>query len=421
MLIAVAVAAAWSLRPASHPEWSEAERALLATLSLQRLPPPRPDPSNSVADDPRAARLGQRLFFDPRMGGGQVSCASCHQPEKHFADGLVRGRGIGETQRNTPSIVGSQWSPWLYWDGRKDSQWSQALAPMEHPDEHGGNRVALARLAASPDYREDFEALFGPLPQFDDRGRFPAAAGPGGSADAAAAWAAMSEADRAAVNRVFAMIGKAIAAFERRVRPGETRFDRYLAAVGAKDRARQLELFSADEAAGLGLFIGEARCIECHNGPLLSNHEFHNTGLLSAPDELPDRGRFHGIAALLDDAFNCRGEFSDDSGRRCDELDFMRTGPELLGAFRTPSLRNAPATAPYGHKGQQATLADVLAHYNEAPEAMIGHNETEPLGLSARELRQLEAFLATLDAPPVIELDALRTAVEPGGARSTRY
>lgn len=393
------------MRPTPHPEWSDTERVLLATLSLERLPPPPPDPSNAVADDDTAARLGRRLFFDPRLGGGQVSCASCHQPEHHFADGLPRGRGVGETHRNTPSIVGSQWSPWLYWDGRKDSQWSQALAPMEHPDEHGGNRVALARLAASADYREDFETLFGALPDLGDPDRFPSAAGPLGSEEERRNWQAMTASDRAAVDRVFAMIGKAIAAFERRVRPGESRFDRYLAAVRAGQRAAQTRWFSADEAAGLQLFIGEARCIECHNGPLLSNHEFHNTGLLSAPGELPDRGRTDGIPALLSDAFNCRGPFSDDPDRRCDELDFMRTGPELLGAFRTPSLRNAPATAPYGHKGQQATLADVLAHYNEAPEAMIGHNEAEPLGLSARELRQLEAFLRTLDAPPVVDLE----------------
>jgi cytochrome c peroxidase len=51
------------------------------------------------------------------------------------------------------------------------------------------------------------------------------------------------------------------------------------------------------------------------------------------------------------------------------------------------------------HKGQLATIADVLAHYNEAPDAMIGHNAAKPLGLSDRELGQLAAFLATLAAP----------------------
>ncbi|NIV16847.1 MAG: hypothetical protein GWN47_00215 [Woeseiaceae bacterium] len=67
--------------------------------------------------------------------------------------------------------------------------------------------------------------------------------------------------------------------------------------------------------------------------------------------------------------------------------------------MRTPSLRNLQTTAPYMHKGQLPTLAAVLEHYNEAPLAMIGHNESKPLGLNQRELRQLEAFLDALAAP----------------------
>ena len=77
----------------------------------------------------------------------------------------------------------------------------------------------------------------------------------------------------------------------------------------------------------------------------------------------------------------------------------MRTGPELIVAMRTPSLRNLAGTAPYMHKGQMQTLAEVLEHYNRAPLALIGHNEAEPLGLSNAQLQQLEAFLLTLDAP----------------------
>jgi cytochrome c peroxidase len=103
--------------------------------------------------------------------------------------------------------------------------------------------------------------------------------------------------------------------------------------------------------------------------------------------------------------FNCRGPYSDDPELRCAELDFARTGIELIGAFKTPSLRNLENTAPFMHKGQLATLADVLQHYNDAPDAMIGHNEAEPLGLDARELGQIEAFLATL-AAPVAQLPA---------------
>ena len=102
---------------------------------------------------------------------------------------------------------------------------------------------------------------------------------------------------------------------------------------------------------------------------------------------------------VLENPFNCLGNYSDDPERRCPELEFARTGPDLVGAVRTPSLRNVQHTAPYMHKGQLDTLADVLVHYNKAPDAMIGHNEAKPIALSDRQLRQLEAFLRTLSSP----------------------
>ena len=80
---------------------------------------------------------------------------------------------------------------------------------------------------------------------------------------------------------------------------------------------------------------------------------------------------------------------------------------DLIGAFKTPSLRNLENTAPYMHKGQLATIADVLDHYNDAPDAMIGHNEAKPLELGKRELYQLEAFLGTLAAPVSNQLDSM--------------
>ena len=92
----------------------------------------------------QAQAFGHRLFFDTRLSGnGAISCATCHQPQKRFTDGLTLSRAIGTTKRNAPSVVGVGYSPWLYWDGRKDSLWSQALAPLEDAAEHGGNRVDL--------------------------------------------------------------------------------------------------------------------------------------------------------------------------------------------------------------------------------------------------------------------------------------
>ena len=151
---------------------------------------------------------------------------------------------------------------------------------------------------------------------------------------------------------------------------------------------------------GLRLFLGEANCTQCHNGPLFTNNEFHNTGVISFPGEVPDQGRVKGVRAVQLDPFNCLGTYADTSEIDCAELRFVRTGSDLIGAIRTPSLRNLEGTNPYMHKGQLATIAEVLEHYNRAPLAMIGHNEAEPLDLSGRELLQLESYLGSLAAPP---------------------
>ena len=364
----------WQIRPASYPDWSAEQLSELQSLALRSLPPLPASPGNAVADDPRAAAWGEKLFNDPRLSAnGGIACATCHQPLRNFSDGLPKGQALGTVDRNTPSIVGVAYSPWQFWDGRSDSLWAQALAPLEDPREHGHSREQVAALVREDDdYRQSYEELFGELP----------------TASAAST-----------TDRIFSNVGKVIAAFERTVLPGETRFDRYVDALLAGESG--VEWLSADGAQGLALFIGKANCTQCHNGPLLTNHEFHNTGVLSSPGELPDFGRAVGVKTVLADPFNCFGDFNDavgeyDNSQQCPELEFVRTGPELLGAFKTPSLRNLQHTAPYMHKGQHPTLVEVLAHYNAAPDAMIGHNEAKPLGLSQRQLRQLQVFLESL-------------------------
>jgi len=369
-VVTTVIAAGWlvSRWDAEPGVWSDEGVAILRSLWLESLPDLPPDPTNAVADNPMAAEFGQALFFDTRFSrNGQISCATCHQPERRFTDGLPKGVAIGLSKRNTPSIVGTAYSPWLYWDGRRDSQWSQALSPLEDSNEHASNRLStIAIVVEDKNYWRMYKTLFG---------------------------------EAAGVDTMYSNIGKAIAAFERTIMPTTSRFDEYTAAVIEGDGERQAILFTEDEVRGLRLFIGEANCTQCHNGPLLTNNEFHNTGLINFEGEVPDKGRVVGVREVLQHPFNCLGQHNDDARQNCSELTFARTGPELIGAFRTPSLRNLENTAPYGHKGQLATLTDMLAHYNAAPDAMIGHNEAKPLGLSARELMQLEAFLLTLAAP----------------------
>ncbi len=385
------------LHAASAPgaRWTEEERATIRSLALDALPPLPKDPSNRAADDPRAVELGRALFLDTRLSAnGQVACATCHLPERQFQDDRPLARGVGTTARRTMPIAGTAYSPFLFWDGRKDSLWSQALGPLESAVEHGGTRTQYARVVAEH-YREDYERVFGPLPAMD---HLPPRAGPVGDPEAAAAWAAMPEPAREGVNRVFANIGKAIAAFERTIRPAPTRFDAYASALGSGGGAT---ILTNDELAGLRLFIGKGECVTCHNGPLLTDHHFHNTGIPAAPGLPEDRGRASGAKLVREDPFNCRGKYSDAGEGACAELRFMAAdGPELLRAFKTPSLRGVADRPPYMHAGQVATLADVVMHYSAAPAAPAGHSELRPLNLGEAERRHLVAFLATLNPSP---------------------
>ena len=394
------------------PRWSEAEVAAITSHALSALGPPPPDPSNRVADDPRAAALGAALFADARLSAsGRVSCATCHQSTRDFQDGLPLGIGVGTTARRTMTVVGTAYAPWLFWDGRADSQWAQALGPLESAVEHGGTRALYVRVLATH-YAREYAALFGALP--DLRG-IPRDAGPLGSPAERRAWLAIPAARRDSVTRAFVNLGKSIAAFERTLAHPPTRFDRYAAALAAGERPRAGEILSADEAAGLRLFVGRAQCATCHTGPRFTDDQFHNTGVPAVPGLPPDVGRIAGAEAARADPFNCLGPYSDasraaDTGA-CAELRFMATGTSaLVRAYRPPSLRGVAERAPYMHAGQLATLDAVLAHYDRAPRAPRGRTELRPLGLTARERLQIVRFLATLRAEPPHDATMPRSA-----------
>jgi cytochrome c peroxidase len=386
--------------------WSEGDRSTLASMLLSRLPAPPADPSNAVEARPEAGARGPRLFSDTRLSrNGQVSCASCHAPERDFQDGLPVGKGVGTGSRRTMPIAAATHGPWLFWDGRKDSLWSQALGPLEDSAEHGANRTQLVRLLQTH-YRADYERVFGPLPSLQG---VPAHAGPLGTDDERQAWARLSGEQRDAINRAFANLGKSIAAYERTVAYGESRFDRYAAAALSGDRAGQ-QVLSSQEVGGLRLFIGKAQCSTCHNGPLLTDQHFHNTGVPQRDPARPDRGRSVAVAKVQQDEFNCLGKYSDAGRDACQELRFIAADdPGMEGAFKTPSLRNVAERGPYMHAGQFASLEEVVAHYVRSPKAALGHSELAhagkghaeraPIRLTDEEAAALVAFLKTLNGP----------------------
>lgn len=382
--------------------WSAEERAHLASMQLSQLAPAKPDVSNRHGESSAAASLGKQLFNDLRFSSnGRVSCATCHNPLSQFEDGKPRGVGVAEGQRRTMPLMGLQHNAWFFWDGRKDSLWAQALGPLEDAKEHGGNRLRYAHLLRQ-NYRVPYETLFGPLP---DMRLLPQDASPVGSKAERAAWSALDESTRKGISRVYANMGKAIAAYETTLHYGESRVDRYIQGV-VKGQPDALAALTANEKEGLRLFIGKGQCITCHAGPLLTDHHFHNTGIPPLNSAQPERGRAEAVHAVQADEFNCLGPFSDARPEQCEELRFIATNdPHMLGAFKTPSLRNVALRPPYMHAGQMATLGDVLRHYTRAPESPLGHSELKELKpsikLSDKEIEHLLSLLNAFSGPVI--------------------
>lgn len=412
-------------------EFSEREKARLMQLSPRR--PLPPDETNRVADDPGAALLGQRLFFDTRLSGNAgVSCATCHDPSNAFTDGRAVAHGVGDGRRNTPTLLNAAWQRWYFWDGRADTLWSQALEPLEDPLEMGGDRVSIARLIVrDPLLRREYEAIFGAAPALDDEVRFPAPARPVSTGDAQAtpdaaarAWDTMSEADREVVNGVFVNVGKAIAAYVRRLNTGDAPFDRFVEGLRANDPAL-LGSISAAAQRGAQLFIGAANCRLCHNGPLLSDGEFHSIGFTDDErGDTLDPGRYEGAQRLARSAFGSFTPSSDaPDGSRAALSRAVRQSTETWGQFRTPSLREVARTAPYGHHGQVSTLREVVEHYSTLETARFpGHHRESilvPLNLSPQEVDDLVAFLESLSGTlPEAELLSPPPASDPAMTRA---
>jgi len=208
-------------------------------------------PSSSADPAPRIA-LGRALFHDTRLSGdGRMSCATCHQPDRGFADGqaLATGSGGRVLPRHTPALWNVARAPLLMVDGRATSLEAQALMPVRNPAEMGGDvdRIA-AQLGADAAMRRRFAAAF-----------------PAGTPIGADS------------------IARAIAAYERTLVSRPAPFDRW----AAGDRGAM----SAAAVRGFALFAGRAGCSRCHNGSAFSDGDFHDVGL---PDADPGRGAITG-------------------------------------------------------------------------------------------------------------------------------
>jgi cytochrome c peroxidase len=346
-----------------------------------------PDPSNAHADDPKAAALGEKLFFSSLLTPSErgVSCNGCHQPELLFQDGRDQpSAGVASGVRNVPNIALTPEQRWQFWDGRADVSWGQAVVPFEDATEFASSRLFVVHAVAAH-YASDYQTVFGALPDLSDGKRFPPEGKPGD-----ASWQAMQPEDQRAVNRVFANLGKALSAYERRLRPAPNGLDRY----AAGDRTALTD----QEKQGLSAFMTSG-CVQCHYGPRLTDDSFHVLGFATGRyDRKADPGRLPILDKLAGLEFSKYGAYSDDPGAAPPKLDAR---PSLLGAFKTPGLRGVSFTLPYGHGGTFGGLVSVIEAHRAA---------SLPQG-SSLSAGEREAWLVPFDAQRIPDIIAFLKAV----------
>lgn len=331
---------------------SQAAQAQTKTLDLTPMPEVKPGNAAMI-------ELGKYFFFDPRLSGDWgVSCASCHDPQKGWGDGQALSTGYPSMEyfRNSPTVLNAKYRQRFLWDGRLDGSDAGTLVRDMITETHTMNmdsRLMQERLKQVPEY----DALWKKWRKDDINGM-----------------------------RVFNVIGEFIRSLETTNAP----FDKF-----AKGDSTAI---SAEAKAGYELFKGKAGCVSCHNGPIGSDGNLHNTGVPEHPEVLKNPLRTitmlrHYATSGVPNYMNLRT----DVGAYA-----ITKKPRDIGKFQTAQLRDLKYTAPYMHNGMLATLDDVVAFYNQGG----GKGSVlQPLNLTAPEQKSLVTFLLTLSGDPVIVKD----------------
>ncbi len=357
-LVAAAVVTVIVAGTAHAADKGTAKMKMAGPTPLAPLGPP-PEPADNKTT-PAKAELGKLLFFDPRVGGdASTGCSTCHEPEQGWAWAEDFSRGYPGTVhwRNSQTIINSAYYPRLFWAGSASSLEKQAKSAAKGGVAGNGEDDQMeARLALIPEYRKRFKEVFG------------------------TEWPIIQD------------VWRAISAYERTLVQRDTPVDKYLQG----DKAA----LSEEQVRGKAVFEGKGGCINCHNGEMATDFDFHNIGIPPST-----RWEEDGLAQITF-RFEQYAKGQTQEGYRTAKSDwgFYYRGKNAWdkGKFRTPSLRYATFTAPYMHNGAFYTLEEVVDFYDrggfdeEGRTTLFTKNKSKlikPLDLSDQEKEDLVAFL----------------------------
>jgi cytochrome c peroxidase len=298
------------------------------------------------------AELGKRLFFDKRLSGDAgISCADCHVPDKAYGSKTALSPGYPGNGhfRNAPSLINTAHKNVWNWDGRIGTNLNDMTREMLTEDYimNMDMRIMQERMKQDPVY----------VKMFKDAG--------------------YGEPSNGSVRKAI---------------------PEYLKTLTSRGAPFDSGKMSASAKRGMKLFKGKAGCIQCHNGPLLTDLKAHNTGVPENFDVFLDPMNHQAFLAFamfqgIPDYMNLKrdpGYFN------------VTLKKEDMGKFVTPSLRELKYSAPYMHNGMIKTLAGVVDFYNKGGGKDSNKSKLlKPLHLSKQEKKDLAAFLESLSGKPL--------------------
>ena len=315
-------------------------------------------PVPSIEVDAKKAALGKRLFFDVRLSGdAAISCASCHQPDKGFADGLPLAKAYPGSDgfRNAPSLINTAHRAAWFWDGRIGTNLNDVTRESITEDwmMNMDMRLMQERIKQDPVY----------VKMFKDAG--------------------YGEPSNGSVR-------KAIPEYLKTLISQGSPFD-----TGKMSRQAQ---------NGFELFKDKAGCAACHSGPRFTDDQPYNTAVPNNPDIWNDPVRHttylaFGLFMGIENIHNLRRDVGA-------HIRTHKSDGSDVGKFMTPSLRELLQTAPYMHNGVMTSLEQVVAFYNDGGGDDPNKDpRIKPLGLSKSEQSDLVAFLESLSGKPLTDAE----------------